>query len=83
MGRIYAGILGVIAFLTVLVRGLIGGGNVETTMQAAVVSLAFMALVGAVIGRLAAWFVEDSIRWQVQCELENHQRSNDKGRQAE
>ena len=82
VSRTYAGILGVIAFLTVLVRGLIDGGNVETTMQTAVMSLLAMALVGAVVGRLAAWFIEDSVRWQVQCELETHQQSDDKVGQA-
>jgi hypothetical protein len=83
MGRTYAGILGVIAFLTVLLRGLIDGGSVETTMQTAVASLALMALLGAIIGRLGAWFVEDSIRWQIQCELEAHQRSKSPVRPAE
>lgn len=70
MGRAYGGILGVIAFLTVLGRGLFDGGGVETTMGTAVASLFVMTAVGAIAGRLAAWCVEESIRWQVQAHVE-------------
>ena len=70
MGRRYAGILGALAFLTVVGRGLIDGGGAETTLRIAVTSLFVMAVVGVIVGRLAAWFVEESIRWQVRAELE-------------
>jgi tetrahydromethanopterin S-methyltransferase subunit C len=82
MGRTYAGILGVIAFLTVLVRGLIDGRSAETIMQAAVTSLVIMAVVGAIVGRLAAWLIEDTIRWQIHRELASHQPANEQARPA-
>lgn len=83
MGRNYAGILGVIAFLTVLGRGLVGGDTVATTMRVAVCSLAAMAVVGAIIGRLGAWLVEESIRWRIHQELATEQRPAERVRPAE
>lgn len=77
MGHTYAGILGVVAFLTVIGRGLIDGGGVETTLRFAVASLFVMAAVGMIVGRLAEWFVEESMRWQIQAELEAHQPPRD------
>ena len=82
MGRTYAGILGILAFLLVLGRGLINGGSVETTIRVACTSLLVMALVGAIVGRLAAWFVEQSIRWQIQGELEAHSQFRDEARRT-
>ncbi len=70
MGRTYAGILGVIAFLTVLARGLVDGAAAETTLRLALVGLLAMALVGIAVGRLAAWSLDQSIRWQVLADLE-------------
>jgi hypothetical protein len=78
MGRTYAGILGVIAFLTVIARGLVDGAAAETTLRVALVGLLAMALVGIAVGRLAAWSLDQSIRWQVAADLKA-QRS----RQAE
>jgi hypothetical protein len=84
MGRTYAGILGVIAFLTVIGRGLIQEGGVESTMRLAVTSLLVMAVVGGVIGRLAAWFVEESIRWhlQVQLQAQRHRTNAEPARES-
>ena len=68
MGRHYAGILAAIAFVTIVIRGLIAGNGVESTMHAAVLTLVCFSVVGYVIGRLAGWIVLDSVRAQLTAE---------------
>ena len=80
MGRTYAGILGTIAFLTVLGRGLIHGAEAVPTLRLASASLLVMAVLGAIVGRLAAWLIDQSIRWQVQGELEARQPAGHRAR---
>jgi hypothetical protein len=82
MGRMYAGILGALAFLLVLGRGLIHGADLETTARVACTGLVVMALVGAVVGRLAAWFIEQSICWQIQGELDARPQTRDEARRT-
>jgi len=62
VGRTYAGILGLIAMLTVIARGVIAGGDPQTTLAMATGCLALFAAIGAVVGRLAAWTVDDAVR---------------------
>ena len=62
MGRRYAGILGSLAFLTVVTRGLVHGAGVQATLSNAVVCLFVFACVGYVLGRLAGGIVLDSVR---------------------
>ena len=69
MGRTYAGILGAIGFLTVVARGIASGGGLESTLKTASASLFVLAAVGAVVGQLAAWIVDESVRVQVHSEL--------------
>ena len=64
MGRVYAGILGLLAFATVLVRSLRYSGPVETTLLIAMGSLIAFAIIGLLSGRLAAWIVEQSLQTQ-------------------
>lgn len=68
MGRVYAGVLGPIAFLTVLARGAMAGGF-ETTLITAVACLFAFGAVGAVVGRLAGWIVDESVRTRFGAEL--------------
>ena len=70
MGRTYAGILGTVSFSTVLVRGLIDGGGVESTLLTACACLFVFAALGAVVGRTAAWVVDESVRAKVNAELD-------------
>jgi hypothetical protein len=66
---VYGGVLGLLAFLTVLTRGLIHGGGAETTLWRAMVCLMVFGLVGHIVGRVAAWIVEDSVRATIAAEL--------------
>lgn len=62
MGRHYAGILGLLAFLTVVMRGLVHGAGAESTLLAAAIHLFLFAFVGYLVGQLAGWIVLDSVR---------------------
>ena len=62
MGRHYAGILGLLAFLTIVMRGLVHGAGVESTLLAAAFHLFLFAFVGYMVGQLAGWIVHDSVR---------------------
>lgn len=69
MTRIYAGILGLLAFLTCVVRGLMHGESPMSILTAACGSLCLFALVGSVVGWLASQAVEDAVRGRLQAEL--------------
>ncbi len=62
MGRTYAGVLGPVAFLTVLTRSLIDGGSPTETLQLAMICLFGFAGLGFVAGQIADMVVMDSIR---------------------
>ena len=69
MGRIYAGVLGSLAFLTVLARSLVHTGGAESSIGQAIVCLLVFALIGGVLGQLAGWIVDDSVRSRLAAEL--------------
>ncbi len=66
MGRSYAGILGPLAFATVIVRGLLAGADVIATLKTASAALFVFAAVGYVAGRVAAGIVRDSVHAKYQ-----------------
>lgn len=69
MGRTYAGVLGTLAFATTSVRGLIHGAGFQSTVMTAIGWLITFAVIGAVVGELAAWIVTDSIRSRLRAEM--------------
>lgn len=69
MARIYGGILGLIAFLTTLLRGCIHGGDTESILWTGWLNLLLFSIVGLVIGWLAGWIVEDSVNTNLATEL--------------
>ncbi len=69
MARTYAGILGPLAFLTVLARGLIGGGASETVLVHAWASLLGFAALGCVLGWLAERTVREAVNGAIAAEL--------------
>ena len=69
VGRIYAGVLGLLALVVVLIRGLRYGGGAESTMITATLVLLGFASLGLVVGTLAQWIVDDSVRSVVEAEL--------------
>jgi hypothetical protein len=62
MGRRYAGILGTLAFSTVLVHGVTHDAGAAETLLRASGALVVMAGVGAIIGALAGWTVAEAVR---------------------
>jgi hypothetical protein len=70
MGRAYAGILGPLAMAVVICRGWLVSGGVEGTLIQGVTSLAFFAIVGAILGHLAQTTIDESVRMKLQAELE-------------
>ena len=69
MGRVYAVVLASLAFCTCVARGLIGGGDVQATLQLACGSLILFGLIGLVAGRIATRVVEESVRSRLQAEI--------------
>lgn len=69
MARTYAGILGLTACATLLLRGLLQGSGVEATIGSAVGGMFALALIGCVAGALAERFVRESVRTQFQAAL--------------
>ncbi len=69
MARTYAGILGLLAFLTSLAHGLMHGAGGVSVLWTAWCCLLLFALVGCVIGWVAEWIVEDSVHGRISAEL--------------
>jgi hypothetical protein len=72
MGRAYAGVMGPLAFVTVLLRCLLRSVAVETTIWQAVAALFAFAAIGGVIGQLAGWIIDDSVRQRLAAEIAAH-----------
>jgi hypothetical protein len=69
VGRAYAGILGPLAFLTVLAHGLLHSASTSGTLWRAVLALAAFAVVGCIAGQIAGQIVEDTVRGRLTTEL--------------
>ena len=76
MGRSYAGILGPLAFATVVLRGLLAGNGAEGTLQTACLAMFAFAALGYVLGRAAALIVDDSVRAGFRAELQAIEAEN-------
>lgn len=75
MARIYAGILGPLAFLTSLAHGLIHARSIEATLLGAWCSLVLFAAAGYVLGSIAGRTVEQSVRATIEAELTRDEMS--------
>ena len=62
MGRTYAGILGLLAFGLILVRGLLLGTDAEACLATACGGLFGFAAVGLVAGTLADRFMSEAVK---------------------
>ena len=69
MGQRFAGILGVTALCTTVLRGAIGGLSPEGTLQQAVIYLFAFAAVGWIIGTIAESTVDSSVRTRFAAEM--------------
>lgn len=66
MGRIFAGMFGSVAFLVVILRNLLSGGAVETSLESACLALAAFSVFGGWLGATAEWAIEHSVRKNVE-----------------
>jgi hypothetical protein len=69
MCRTYAGVLGTLAFSTMLVRCLLKSVSIEATVGQAIACLIVFAVIGAIAGRLAGWIVDESVRSRLAAEM--------------
>ncbi len=69
----YAGILGLLAMLAALMRGLTHGSSPQTVVSTAWICLLVFACIGGAVGALAGWIVEQSVQARVLAELESHE----------
>jgi len=69
VARSYGGILGLLAFATVIARGCVHGGGTESTLFSAWLGLLAAYPLGCVIGMLADWIVLESIRSKLAAEI--------------
>jgi hypothetical protein len=69
VARIYCGILGLLSFLTTLVRGWIHGGDTESILRTAWLNLLLFGVIGLVIGWIAERIVEESVNARLAGEL--------------
>jgi hypothetical protein len=69
MGRVYAGVLGPLAMIVVICRGVAGSGGAVNTLSLATVYLAIFSIVGAVIGHIAQSTIDESVRARLEQQL--------------
>ncbi len=69
MGRIYGGILGLLAFQTILLRGWIHENDLQSTLWTAWLGLLAFAALGLVIGSIAGQVVQESVVGRMNAEL--------------
>jgi len=69
MDRSYGGILGLVAFATVIGRGMVALSSIESVIQMAAVAMFLFAALGWIVGNIAARIVDESVRQKVNAEL--------------
>ena len=66
MARLFASFFGAVAFLVVILRGLLEGRAVEATLESACLALVIFSLVGGWLG----WTAEGAVRQAVETQVE-------------
>ncbi|MGY8768414.1 MAG: hypothetical protein ACKVH8_08310 [Pirellulales bacterium] len=77
MNRSYAGTLGTLAFITVLIRGFSEWGGLESILFSAVIALFLFAAIGYIVGSIASRIVDESVRNKLNAELAMLQKEID------
>ncbi|MEX0793868.1 MAG: hypothetical protein WD045_12080 [Pirellulaceae bacterium] len=75
MGRTYGGILGLVAFATVIGRGMVALSSIESVVLIACVAMFLFVGLGWIVGNIAARIVDESVRQKVNAELDGLQHS--------
>jgi hypothetical protein len=78
MGRRYAAVLGLLAFATMLARGIADGGAWNAVLGPAIAALVVFATLGGTAGWLAEQMIDDDIRRRLSAELAARSASNAK-----
>lgn len=60
MAHLYGGILGILAFLTTIGRGVIHGSDPQSILWSGWLSLILFSIVGLIIGWIAGTIIEES-----------------------
>jgi len=76
VARIYAGILGPLAMLTAMLRGVLTGGQIESVMFTAFVSLWVFAVAGYIIGWIAEQTIEQAVHDRITRDLGDRETSD-------
>jgi hypothetical protein len=76
IARHYAGILGSLGFVTVIVHGLLHEASAEATLVSASLGLAGFSLWGLIVGQVAASTISNSVRMQIRHELESRKEGS-------
>lgn len=75
MARIYAGVLGPLAMLTSMAHGMLHARGTEQLLLTACAWLLVFAALGALVGGVAGWMVEESVSSMVARQVEAEKRS--------
>ncbi len=76
MGRTYAGVLGCVAFATVVIHGAIHQAGIEATVLRAVGMLIGFGVLGFMLGNVAENVVDESVRAKMAQELARRAAEN-------
>ena len=74
MGRIYAGILGPVAFGVIVTHGVFGGESADSTLIAASLALFTFAAIGYVIGSIADRTIVEAIESRFHAQLKAEEK---------
>jgi hypothetical protein len=69
MGRLYAGILGSLAMAVVICRSVMNSAGIDGSLLYATLSMIAFAVVGSVLGLIAQFTVDESVRLKIEREL--------------
>ena len=78
MAPVYSGILGVIAFVTMICRGILWESDLHETVTSSVKSLIIFMVIGYIVGILAEWTLNDSNRLTVMEKIIEENEKNEK-----
>jgi hypothetical protein len=69
VAQIYSGILGTLAFITTVARGMIHCGEAQSVLWSASISLILFSIIGLIIGWIAGYIVEESTTARLVAEM--------------
>jgi hypothetical protein len=70
MARTYAAVLGLLGFSAAIAGGVIEAQTADAVVWQAVFNLVVYGMVGLLVGRIAQWTVDDSVRSQLRVQIQ-------------